>query len=73
MLSNVLVGIFQGLERAEPNALFVQILNPILFLVFAGGLLALQWGFTGVLVGYVISWVGAFAALVVYASRARSS
>ncbi len=69
MLSNVLVGIFQGLERAEPNALFVQILNPILFLVFAGGLLALQWGFTGVLVGYVISWVGAFAALVVYTSR----
>ncbi len=69
MLSNVLVGIFQGLERAEPNALFVQILNPILFLVFAGGLLVLHWGFTGVLVGYLLSWVGAFGALVVYTYR----
>jgi O-antigen/teichoic acid export membrane protein len=69
MLSNVLVGIFQGLERAEPNALFVQIVNPILFLVFSGGLLALHWGFEGVLIGYLLSWVGAFAALVLYTSR----
>lgn len=69
MLSNVLVGIFQGLERAEPNALFVQIVNPILFLVFAGGLLLLHWGFTGVLLGYLLSWVGAFAALCVYTYR----
>jgi O-antigen/teichoic acid export membrane protein len=69
MLSTVLVGIFQGLERAEPYALFTQILNPILFLTFAGGLLAFHWGFTGVLVGYLLSWISAFSALVVYTWR----
>ncbi len=69
MLSNVLVGIFQGLEKAEPNALFVQILNPILFLVFAGGFLVLHVGFSGVLLGYLLSWIGAFAALCVYTYR----
>lgn len=66
MLANVLVGIFQGLERAEPNAIFVQIINPSLFLVFAAGLLAFGWGFTGVLWGYVLSWVGAFGTLALY-------
>lgn len=69
MLSNVFVGIFQGLERAEPNALFVQILNPILFLVFTGGFVLAHWGFDGVLWGYVLSWVVAFAALAVYTIR----
>ena len=66
MLSNTLVGIFQGLERAEPNAIFVQILNPALFLIFTSALLVAGWGFTGVIWGYVLSWLGAFAALAVY-------
>ncbi len=66
MLSNVLVGIFQGLERAEPYALFVQIVNPALFLGVTALLLFADWGFTGVLWGYVLSWVGAFAGLAVY-------
>lgn len=69
MLSNVIVGIFQGLERAEPNALFVQILNPILFLAFTGAFVLGHWGFTGVIWGYVLSWVAAFAALAVYTAR----
>ncbi|MCI4317882.1 MAG: oligosaccharide flippase family protein [Thermoplasmata archaeon] len=66
MLSNVLTGIFQGLERAEPYALFVQIVNPALFLVVTALLIFFGWGFTGVLWGYVLSWVGAFAGLAVY-------
>ena len=69
MLSNVLVGIFQGLERAEPYAIFIQIVNPALFLVLTAGFLFAGWGFTGVLIGYVLSWVGAFALLVLYSSR----
>ncbi|MCI4335629.1 MAG: flippase [Thermoplasmata archaeon] len=69
MLSNVIVGIFQGLERAEPNAIFVQILNPVLFLVFTGGFILAGWGFHGVIWGYVLSWVVAFAALAVYTFR----
>jgi O-antigen/teichoic acid export membrane protein len=70
MLSNVLVGIFQGLERAEPYALFIQIVNPALFLGLTAVFIFTGWGFTGVLVGFVLSWVGAFALLVVYSSRA---
>lgn len=69
MLANVVVGIFQGLERAEPNALFVQILNPTLFLVFTGGFVLAHWGFNGVIWGYVLSWVVAFAALSFYTLR----
>ena len=69
MLSQVLVGIFQGLERAEPNAIFVQILNPALFFLFTAILLFAGWHFTGVLVGYVLSWVVAFTALAFYSYR----
>ena len=69
MLSNVLVGIFQGLERAEPYALFVQIVNPALFLGVTALLLFAGWGFEGVLWGYVLSWVGAFAGLAIYSYR----
>ena len=69
MLSNVLVGIFQGLERAEPNAIFIQIVNPSLFFLFTGAFVLLHWGFTGVLVGYILSWVGAFSALSLYSYR----
>ena len=66
MLSNVLVGIFQGLERAEPYAIFVQILNPALFLGLTSLFIFTGWGFNGVIWGYVLSWVGAFGALAVY-------
>lgn len=69
MLSNVLVGIFQGLERAEPYAIFIQIVNPALFLAFTAALLGLRAGFEGVLIGYVLSWVGSFAGLAVYTYR----
>jgi O-antigen/teichoic acid export membrane protein len=69
MLSNVLVGIFQGLERAEPNAIFIQIVNPSLFFLFTAIFVFAHWGFVGVLVGYTLSWVGAFAALALYSSR----
>jgi O-antigen/teichoic acid export membrane protein len=69
MMSNVLAGIFQGLERAEANALFVQILNPALFLAFTSGFLLAGWGFEGVVWGYVLSWMGAFGALAVYSYR----
>lgn len=68
VLSNVLAGFFQGMERAEPNAVFNQIVNPGLFLVFAGSFLFLGWGFEGAVLGYVLSWVVSFAALAVYSA-----
>jgi len=69
MLSNVLVGIFQGLERAEPYALFIQIINPAIFLVLTAVFVFAGGGFPWVLAAYVLSWVGAFAGLVVYSYR----
>jgi O-antigen/teichoic acid export membrane protein len=69
LLANVVVGIFQGLERAEPYAIFIQIVNPALFLGLTAGLLLAHWGFVGVLWGYVFSWVGALVGLAFYSYR----
>ena len=66
MVSQVLAGFFQGLERVAPNAIFNQILNPALFLVFTSMFLFFHWGFEGALLGYVLSWVASLAALGVY-------
>ena len=69
LLANVGVGIFQGLERAEPYAIFIQIVNPTLFLALTAALLYAGWGFSGVLWGYVLSWVGAGLGLAMYSYR----
>lgn len=66
MVSQVLAGFFQGLERVAPNAIFNQILNPALFLVFTSLFLFFGWGFEGALLGYVVSWVASLAALAAY-------
>lgn len=68
ILSSVLAGFFQGMERAEPNAIFNQIVNPGLFLVFAWLLLFYGWHFTGAVLGYVLSYAFSFAALAVYSA-----
>ncbi|HYK94096.1 MAG TPA: flippase [Thermoplasmata archaeon] len=68
ILSNVLAGFFQGMERAEPNAIFNQIVNPGLFLLFAWLLIYFGWHLTGAVVGYLIAYVLSFAALAVYSA-----
>ena len=69
VLSMVLAAFFQGMERAEPNALFNQIVNPALFMAFAAAAVYLHLGFVAVLLSYVLSYVIATAALVVYTVR----
>jgi O-antigen/teichoic acid export membrane protein len=66
ILSNVLAGFFQGMERATPNAVFNQIINPGLFLVFAWLFLYEGWQVTGAVLGYVVSYALSFAALAAY-------
>jgi O-antigen/teichoic acid export membrane protein len=69
VFSMVLAGFFQGLERAEPNALFNQIVNPVLFMVFAAAAIFLHLGFTAVLLSYVLSYVIATVLLAAYTIR----
>ncbi len=68
LLSNVLAGFFQGMERAEPNAIFNQVVNPGLFLLFAWLFLFNGWKLTGAILGYVLSYAVSFGALAVYSA-----
>ena len=68
ILSNVLAGFFQGMERAEPNAIFNQMINPGLFLLFAWLFLFYGWHLTGAVLGYLLSYACSFAALAVYSA-----
>jgi O-antigen/teichoic acid export membrane protein len=72
ILSTLVASVFQGYEDVLPNALFVQVLNPALFIVFllAGvDLLPSRLSYTGALVAYVISAGVSFLALLLYARR----
>ncbi len=70
--STVLASIFQGFADVRPNALFVQVLNPALFLAFLGAALLLPPGritYLAALAGYAGSNAVTLAALVVYTTR----
>lgn len=69
VVSMVLAAFFQGMERAEPNAVFNQIVNPTLFMAFAAAAVFLHLGFIAVCLSYVLSYVIATALLVVYTLR----
>jgi len=73
ILSTWIASIFQGFEDVLPNALFVQVVNPALFIAFlvlvlrerpAGSTLNL-----GALLAYVAAAVATLVALAVYAKR----
>ena len=73
ILSTWIASIFQGFEDVLPNALFVQVVNPALFIAFlvlvlrerpAGSTLYL-----GALLAYVAAAVATLVALAVYAKR----
>lgn len=67
LLSLMLAALFQGFEDAAPNALFNQILNPVLFVVAVAAAVVWHLGFEWVLVGYVVADGIALAALIGYA------
>ena len=72
ILSSLIASVFQGYEDVLPNALFVQVLNPALFIAFllvGAKLLPSGLTYTGALVAYVVSAAASLVALVVYAHR----
>ena len=68
-ITPVFAAIFQGFHNVVPNALFNQILNPLLFVIFAFLLIRADLGLTAALVAYVVADAVAFAGIVVYTWR----
>lgn len=66
VVSSVLAGFFQGLERVQPNAIFNQILNPALFLAFTALFLFFHLQFDAAIYGYVLAAAVSLSALAVY-------
>jgi len=68
----LIVAIFQGYEDVTPNAVFVSIVNPLLFVVIVAYVLVLPPGgsaFTWALVAYALASVVTLALLLVYTWR----
>lgn len=69
VLSMVLAAFFQGMEKAEPNAIYNQIINPVLFAAFAAAAVFLHLGYLWVLLSYPLSGVIATILLGLYTAR----
>ena len=68
-ITPVFASIFQGFHNVVPNALFNQIINPILFLTFVVLLFEFNFGLTGVIIAYVIANGVALIGIVLYTAR----
>jgi O-antigen/teichoic acid export membrane protein len=69
IVGTLVAAIFQGYEDVIPNALFVQVINPSLFISFlliADGITPLRLAYTATLVAYAISAMVTILALGVY-------
>jgi O-antigen/teichoic acid export membrane protein len=67
--ATLIAAIFQGFEEALPNAIFVQVLNPLLFIVFllsTEAFLPLGQQYVGALVSYVVADAVVIALLLLY-------
>jgi O-antigen/teichoic acid export membrane protein len=72
IVAGLIASIFQGYEDVLPNALFVQVLNPSLFIVFlliADGFGHLGLSFTSALLAYLVAGLVSFLPLVWYTRR----
>ncbi|EQD66062.1 polysaccharide biosynthesis related protein, partial [mine drainage metagenome] len=71
IVANLIASIFQGYEDVTPNALFVQILNPLLFVVFLGSALVAGHGIAYwlALLAYTGASVATLTVSAVYALR----
>ncbi len=69
--ANLIAAIFQGYEEVAPNALFLQILNPLFFVAFLGAALLPTHGLTFVdaLTAYAAACVLTLGLVAVYAFR----
>ena len=67
--ATLIAAIFQGFEDALPNAVFVQVLNPALFIVFllaTEAFLPLGQQFVGALAAYLVADVAILALILAY-------
>jgi O-antigen/teichoic acid export membrane protein len=67
--ASLIAAIFQGFEDALPNAVFVQVLNPALFIVFlvtTEAFLPLKQQFVGALAAYLVADVAILALILLY-------
>lgn len=72
IVAGLIASIFQGYEDVLPNALFVQVLNPSLFIVFllvADGFGHTGLPFTSALVAYLVAGLVSFLPLLAYTRR----
>ncbi len=71
IVANLIASVFQGYEDVTPNALFLQILNPLLFVVFLGSALVAGRGiaYWEALLAYTAATVATLAVSAVYALR----
>ncbi|HEV2317186.1 MAG TPA: oligosaccharide flippase family protein [Thermoplasmata archaeon] len=75
IVTSQVASVFQGFEDVWPNTLFVQILNPVLFIAFVVAFVAVgprnvPFGYSGALFAYALSAVVALGGILVY-YRAR--
>jgi O-antigen/teichoic acid export membrane protein len=68
-ITPVYAAIFQGFHNVIPNALFNQILNPLLFAVFTVALVYFGLGLLGCIIAYVIADVAGLAGIMIYYNR----
>jgi O-antigen/teichoic acid export membrane protein len=68
-ITPVYAAIFQGFHNVIPNAIFNQILNPLLFAVFVVGLIYFGFGLLGCIVAYVIADVAGLVGIMIYYDR----
>ncbi len=72
IVATFLAAVFQGFEDAIPNALFLQVLNPAMFIGFLlliEGVVPLHVAFSAALAAYTLSGVVTLGVLLVYARR----
>lgn len=72
IVGTLVAAIFQGFEDVLPNALFLQVLNPSLFIVFLlviQGVVPLKAAYPAALAAYTISGAVALLTLLLYARR----
>jgi O-antigen/teichoic acid export membrane protein len=71
IVANLIASVFQGFEDVRPNALFVQVLNPLLFVVFLGVALFARDGlaYWEALLAYTAASVATLVVSAVYALR----